>query len=196
MSYAEKINGKWIEKTVREWNNERGSSVAAERAHKHGLHPVTVDTKPDAPGQIVELGPIVDRDGLPYRTWTTRDKTPEEVEQDRLRLYRQVIQAYSEAMRPISADYPPEEREGWAEQVAAAQDVLAGDQNDLIDAIRTPTGETALEMAQNIIAKRQEYLLAYGQVTAARRVLDAQIAAATTAAELAAIDVRGGFGLT
>ena len=103
--------------------------------------------------------------------------------------------AYSEAMRPISAAYPPEEREGWAEQVAAAQEVVTGGQNDLIDALRHPTGETALEMAQRIIAKRAEYLVSYGQVTAARRGVEAQIEAANTLADLEAIDVRAAFGL-
>jgi len=73
--------------------------------------------------------------------------------------------------------------------------VLAGGQNDLIDALRQPTGEAAIDMANNIIAKRAEYLVAYGQATAARRALDAQISAATTLPELEAVNVRAAFGL-
>jgi len=61
--------------------------------------------------------------------------------------------------------------------------------------LRAPTGETALDMANRIIAKRGEYLVAYGMVTAARRGLEAQIEAATTKAELDAINVDAAFGL-
>lgn len=193
--HAENINGEWVEKTPRQFRAEHNASIPDGRLAEHGLHEVTVDPKPDAPGQIVEPGPIVDRDGLPVRTWITRDPTPEEVEEARARLHAAAHSAYSRAMAPISTGYPAEEREGWAEQVAAAQEVLSGGQNDLIDALRAPTGETATEMANTIITKRQQYLVAYGQVTAARRGLAAQIEAATTLADLDAIDVNAAFGL-
>lgn len=124
--------------------------------------------------------------------WTIDRKTVEETRAD---LHRLAKSAYSRAMAPIAAQYPPEEREGWQEQVAAAQEVLAGGQNNLIDALRAPTGETAVEMAQAIITKRQQYLTAYGQVTAARRGLSAQIEAATTLAELDSINIDAVFGL-
>ena len=195
MTYAEKINGEWIEKTPRQFRDERNASIPDARLADEGLHEVTVDPKPDASGQIVELGPIVDRDGLPYRTWTTRDPTPEEVTQKRARLHAAAKAAYSRAMSPISAQYPSEEREGWPEQVAAAQEVLSGGQNDLIDALRAPTNETAQAMAQRIIDKRAAYLVAYGRITAARRALAAQIEAANTLADLDAIDINAAFGL-
>jgi len=141
-----------------------------------------------------------------YAAWTGQNWSainrlpakPTEAEQMEIRkekLTEETKRAYSQATQPIGAQYPPEEREGWPEQVAAAQEVLAGGQNDLIDALRQPTGETAMGMAQAIIAKRQEYLMAYGQVTAARRRLSAQIEAATTLADLDAIDVNAAFGL-
>jgi len=120
---------------------------------------------------------------------------PRNFTEEQARLYSQVKSTYSRVMSPIAKAYPAEEREGWAEQVQAAQEVLAGGQNDLIDALRAPTGETAAEMAQAIIAKRQEYLALYGSVTAARRGLDAQIAAATTLADLDAINVHAAFGI-
>ncbi|MEQ9634267.1 MAG: hypothetical protein RLN94_21330 [Roseovarius sp.] len=120
---------------------------------------------------------------------------PRDFADQQARLYEATKQAYSRAMRPISKQYPAEEREGWGEQVQAAQEVLAGGQNDLIDALRAPTGETANEMANLIITKRQEYLTVYKQVTAVRRSLDAQIEAATTLADLDAIDVNAAFGL-
>jgi hypothetical protein len=167
--------------------------VAALEAH--GWKILRDDPIPETPGKIAERGPVEWRAGVPYWTWVERDPTPEEVAQKREQLQRKARNAYSEAMRPISAAYPPEEREGWAEQVAAAQEVVTGGQNDLIDALRHPTGETALEMAQRIIAKRAEYLVSYGQVTAARRGVEAQIEAANTLADLEAIDVRAAFGL-
>lgn len=117
------------------------------------------------------------------------------IEDVKVILRRQVKATYARAMLPISKEYPAEEREGWAEQIQAAQEVLAGGQNDLIDVLRAPTGETATEMASRIAAKREEYLVAYGQVTAARRGLDAQIEAATTLADLDAIDVNAAFGV-
>lgn len=127
--------------------------------------------------------------------WGPPKTEAEQLAERKLRLHAAAKAAYSRAMRPISTQYPPEEREGWAEQVTAAQEVLSGGQNDLIDALRTPTGETAHEMAQNIIAKRAQYLVAYGQVTSARRGLTAQIEASSTLDELDAIDVNAAFGL-
>lgn len=128
-------------------------------------------------------------------TFTAPPKPPRDIAKVKTDLHTAAKRAYSRAMAPIAAQYPAEEREGWPEQVSAAQEVLAGGQNDLIDALRAPTGETAQEMAQNIIAKRQEYLTAYGQVTSARRAVDAQIEAATTLADLDAIDINAAFGL-
>ena len=126
-------------------------------------------------------------------TFAAPPPSPRDFAEEQASLYEATKQAYSRAMRPISTEYPAEEREGWAEQVAAAQEVLAGGQNDLIDALCAPTGETATEMANIIILKRQQYLAMYGAVTAVRRYLDAQIESATTIAELDAIDVQAAF---
>jgi len=90
MSHAEKISGEWIEKTPLQFRKERNASIPDARLADEGLHEVTIDPKPDAPGQIVEQGPIVDRDGLPVRTWTTRDPTPEEVTQLQERQFRAI----------------------------------------------------------------------------------------------------------
>ena len=193
MTYAIKVDGEWVIKNPRQFRAEMNASIPDAQLENFGLLKVEVDPEPDAPGQIVEHGPIVDRDGKPAKTWTVRDATPEEIETRRQRARDQVRAGYSRAMEPLSQAYPPEEREGWAEQVAAAQEVLAGGQNDLIDALRAPTGETAQEMAQAIVAKRQQYLIIYGQITAVRRALDAQIAAATTLAEIEAVDIGGGY---
>jgi hypothetical protein len=128
--------------------------------------------------------------------WGPAKTEAEQVAERKPQLHDAAKSAYSRAMQPISTQYPAEEREGWAEQVAAAQEVLSGGQNNLIDALRAPTGETAQAMAQTIIDKRAMYLVAYGQITSARRGLSAQIEAATTLAELDAIDVNAAFGLT
>jgi hypothetical protein len=125
-------------------------------------------------------------------TVTISDMSIEDV---RATLNREVNLAYSEAMKPLSKDYPIEEREGWAEQVEAAKEVVAGGQNDLIDVLRGPTGETAVEMAEKILRLRAQYRVMYGVLTATRRALDMQITNATTLTELQAVDVRAGFGL-
>lgn len=104
-----------------------------------------------------------------------------------------VRKRYSQAMLPISSQYSPEEREGWAEQLAEAQKVIDGGQSNLIDALRSATGETATEMAQTILDKRAQYQALYGAATANRRGLDAQITAALTVADLAAIDIEAGW---
>jgi hypothetical protein len=117
------------------------------------------------------------------------------IEDIRATLNLEVNLVYSEAMKPLSKDYPIEEREGWAEQVGAAKEVVAGGQNNLIDVLREPTGETAVEMAEKILRLRAQYRTMYGGLTAARRRLDLQITRATTLDELQAVDVRTGFGL-
>lgn len=193
MTYAEKINGEWITKTPRQFRTERNASIPEARLADEGLHEVTVDPKPDAPGQIVEQGPIVDRKGLPVQTWITRDPTPEEFEQEKSRKLHEVNRAYSEAMKPISDAYPIEEREGWFEQVQAARDVKGGNANPLVDALRKNTGEGAVAISDKIIALRDQYLTVYGQHTGTKRGLIAQVNAATTKAELDAIDVKGAF---
>lgn len=101
--------------------------------------------------------------------------------------------AYIAAMSVISADYPDEEREGWAEQTAAAQEVIAGGQNDLIDALSAPRGIAALDMANIIMAKRAQYQAVYGAMTANLHRLDALISAAVTVEDLAAIDTSAGW---
>ena len=122
--------------------------------------------------------------------------TVEDFSKQQKSMYVEVINLYSKTMKPLSSGYSPEEREGWAEQITAANEVINGSQNDLVDTLRIPTGETALEMAGKILALRNQYLLVYGQVTAARRALDSQISTATTVADLKAIDIKAGFGLT
>lgn len=193
MTHATKENGEWIEKTPSQFRQERNASIPDARLEAEGLFEVETDPRPDAPEKIVEPGPIIEREGRPYQSWTTRDPTPEELERERQRLTRAAHRAYSKTVQQVSQGYPPEEREGWAEQTEAAKEVLAGGRNDLIDALRAPTGETATEMAQNIIDKRSQYLEVYGRVTARRRELDAQISAATTLGELASIDVTAGW---
>jgi hypothetical protein len=141
--------------------------------------------------------PLVQKNGVITEVSADQFPAPVDPTIDELRatLNREVNLAYSEAMEPLSKAYPLEEREGWAEQVEAAQEVVAGGQNDLIDTLRGPTGETAMEMAEKILRLRSQYRVMYGELTAARRGLDLQITSATTLNELQIVDVRAGFGL-
>lgn len=193
MTYATRQNDGWLEKTPRQFREEQNASIPNANLEAEGLFEVTVDPEPTTPGKIIERGPIVERDKRPYQTWTERDPTVDEVEQERKRLHRRKDRAYSDAMRPVSEAYPVEEREGWSEQVRAAQDVKDGKANGLIDKLRGSTGETANDMADRIIALREQYLTVYGTNTAARRGLTAQIDAAPTLADLQSIDIEGAF---
>jgi hypothetical protein len=163
---------------------------------RHGVNPVVALERPD-----VDSGQTAVRREWPELQndqwvlgWTVRDKTAEElateIESLRARMYQQVRDAYSRAMSVISKGYPAEEREGWPEQIEAARDVLNGNENPLIDALRALTGETGPEMANTIIAKRKQYQVLYGGMTAKRRFLYEQIGAAAGLSELEAIDVE------
>jgi len=195
MAYAENIDGVWITKTPRQFRQEQNASIPDANLEAEGLFEVTVDPKPTTAGKIVEQGPIVEREGRPYQTWTERNPTAEETEQARSRKLRQAQEAYSRAMKPISDAYPIEEREGWFEQVQGAQAVKGGNANPLVDALGANTGETSTEIADKIIALRDQYLTTYGNYTSILRGLRGQINAATTLAELDSINIDASFGL-
>jgi hypothetical protein len=164
-----------------------------ELLEEHGVYLVETDDRPeyDRDRESVRLSDPKLIDGVWRRVWTVESVN---IEDRRSKMLQMVRDLYSDAMRPISAAYPPEEREGWPEQIAAAQEVLAGGQNALIDALRAGTGETAEAMAQTIIAKREQFLTLYGQVTNARRVADSAVASATSHDELDQIDLGAIFG--
>lgn len=78
-NHAEKIDGQWVEKTPAQFRKEREASIPDAALEDAGLFEVTDDPRPNAPGQRVTPGPLVDRDGRPYRTWAVRDYTVEEL---------------------------------------------------------------------------------------------------------------------
>lgn len=90
MTYAENISGAWVIKTPRQFRNERNASIPDANLEAEGLFTVADDTRPDAPGHMIQHGPIVDRDGRPVRTWEVRDPTEAEVKALRADLHRQI----------------------------------------------------------------------------------------------------------
>lgn len=160
---------------------------------EYGVHEVAETPEPDAPGQVVEDAGLALIDGVPTLQWAVRDATPEEIEQARASKLRQAQWMLRQTMAPISSIYPQEERDGWGEQVEAAQAVLMGGESALIDALAAARGVTAEIMAQTVIDKRDQYRALYGAVVARLGVLRGQIAAATTLADLEAIDVEAGW---
>lgn len=122
--------------------------------------------------------------------WAARVPTLEDI---RARKKREVNEAYSAAMRPIAEKYPPEEREGWGEQIAAARDVKGGGKPMLIDDLRRNTGESAAQLASEIEAKRAEFLTVYGRHTGTKRGLMKQIQAAVDTEELEAVNIERAF---
>lgn len=198
MKHAILENGTPVEYTGRFHHSADGIQTPLKplsEAEKKALNPPVYEVKRDlsVPAGRALTGTELVHDAQADTVIERATYEQKPLEEYRAELHRSAQVAYSHVMLPIAKAYPAEEREGWAEQVEAAQEVLAGGQNDLIDALRAPTGETAQEMAQRIITKRQEYLALYGAATATRRGLDAQIVAATTHAELDAIDVQGAF---
>jgi hypothetical protein len=205
--YIKLINGKPERYTLRQLREDNKdisfpAKMNDERYAEWGVFPYVETDKPDhdSATQVVENNGYTKAGGTYTDAYSVRDKTAAELaddtDEERTRKGREVTRAYSEAMEPLSKAYPAEEREGWAEQVEAAKEVVAGGQNDLIDTLREPTGETAQEMAEKILLLRGQYRVIYGSITAARRGIDLQIASSTTLAELQAVDVRAGFGLT
>lgn len=196
MEHAVLQGGAPVRYTKRFFEDEDGTQHPLKprtRAGKLKLGVYEIERQNDVPQGHVRTGSeLVLGDGVVIAQVTYEAKS---VTDYRAEVQAKADRTYSRVMSPIAQVYPPEEREGWSEQVAAAQEVLAGGQNDLIDALRSATGETATDMAQRIITKRSEYLTLYGAATAARRGLNAQIAAATTHADLDAIDVIAAFGL-
>ncbi|NIZ12915.1 hypothetical protein [Phaeobacter sp. HF9A] len=72
---------------------------------------------------------------------------------------------------------------------------LAGGSSDLIDALAAARSIPALEMAQRIQSKRDEYRTVYIVTTAHRHQLLQQIETATDLQELQALDLDAGWPL-
>lgn len=166
----------------------------AKNCSNYGL---TVPSVADRP--VITASQRLVRDTLPTEvngewvySWTITQKPFAEAQAD---ARNAVNRAYSKAMQPISSAYPIEEREGWFEQVQAARAVKGGNQNPLVDALRSRTGETADGLSDTIIGLRDQYLAIYGAHTATKRWLIKQINEATTLAELDAIDVNASLGV-
>jgi len=193
VAYAEKIDGTWTITTPRQFSARHNMSVPPPAYEANGLFEVTVDPEPDAPGRIVDPGPIEDRDGRPVQTWLVRDPAPEEVEAERQARLTRAKRLYRDSMSPISAIYPADERDGWQEQLGAAQEVLAGGTSALVDTLAAVKGVTAAEMAQTIIAKRDQYRALYGAATARLSAARNALTEATTLAEIRAVDIETGW---
>lgn len=138
MTYAVKIDGTWIEKTPRQFRADRNASIPDANLKAEGLYEVTVDPKPDVNlGQTIEQGPIVDREELPFRTWTVRDKTPEEIEAE-TQAKRQGMAVPRDdfaAAVMVSGIITPQEAQDWASGNALPEVVKTA----LIAGITDPT---------------------------------------------------------
>lgn len=196
MTKAAKIDGQWIkmgERQFRERHPEK--SIPDHLLEEEGLVPLLSDPKPVEPDLIVEPGQIEDRKGKPYLTWVTRAPKAWEIEEQKARLLSNAQRAYSRAMSQIKQKYPDEVREGWGEQIKAAEAVQAnGGPHPLIENLRARTGETEAEMVAGILVKRDAHLELYGQMTGALRGLEKQIEAAASLSELNEIDIDAAFG--
>lgn len=196
MTQAAFIDGNWIKMTPRQFRDmQPNRSIPDAALEDEGLVPLLSDPKPAELDLIVEPGPIEDRRGKPYLTWVTRAPRAWEIEEQKARLLSIARRAYSRAMSQIKQKYPDEVREGWGEQIKAAEAVQAnGGPHPLIENLRARTGETEAEMVAGILVKRDAHLELYGQMTGALRGLEKQIEAAASLSELNAIDIDAAFG--
>lgn len=200
--------------------SHNGTYPRATAPHKIRLADGTTRTDPTqylvdlTPDELVGAGVLVTSDPPIYdpatqtRTWTgtgtqtdadwlVANKSAEtlaaELSDAKTSAVSQITARYQQAMSGIAAAYPPEEREGWTEQVEGANAVIGGGSSSLIDALRAATGETAGEMAAVILAKREVYRGLYGAATGRKRALLFQAEAAADVAALSLIDISAGW---
>lgn len=199
VGYVALIDGNPVRKSIPERKKELGI-VCRDEPTQDILDALGLDILYEEDQPSDQPGKIIERDKSPVKkgdvwvlSWTVRDASDDEVSEQRKKMNRLVSIKYSEVMKKISSLYPVEEREGWSEQVAAAEVVLAGGTSPLIDALRQWTGETAEDMANKIMAKRDHYMTFYGAATGNRRFLDMQIKSASDKSQLDMIDITSGW---
>lgn len=97
--------------------------------------------------------------------------------------------AYTSATRQLSGGYPAAERESWPVQIAEARIVLNGDAGPTpwIDAAAAERGLARADLAARIDALDVAYRALHGRLSGIRQRLEREIAAATSAGQLAAI---------
>jgi hypothetical protein len=83
MSYAEKVAGVWVEKSLKAFRAERNASIPLAALEAAGLFEIVTDAEPTITDeQVAERGSLADRNGQPVIGWTIRAKTSDELDAD------------------------------------------------------------------------------------------------------------------
>src|SRR5699024_6607455 len=97
----------------------------------------------------------------------------EAIDQAVARKSREIDSDFQAALSPISQQYPPEEREGWREQLTEAAAYRADPEasTPTLDAMLStgPEGETKEALVANIEAKRATFQATYGEALGTKR---------------------------
>ena len=121
----------------------------------------------------------------------------------------QINQAYAQVMAPLAKEYPEEERWSWGKQEQEANNYMAwvalGRKGDapatpvldlLLEGRNADGGEETVEELSARIQNNVQMMIQTQRYTGHRQRLEKQVKAATSAAELKAIDPVAAFGLS
>ncbi len=145
----------------------------------------------DDDGEQVGTAPPVLHMPVEIAGWPAWDTAvPEPLEPLRAAARARVNAAYNQATDALAAGYPYRERESWHVQVSEAQALLAnaGAATPWIDMAAAQRGIDRQDLAQRIHANDQQYRVIHGTLSGTRQALEDQIAAATTAQDIEAIN--------
>lgn len=74
MTYAEKINGHWVEKTPRKFLNEQNAAIPYAQLEAAGLFKITIAPRPvERVHKVITAGSIIEQNGRPVRDWIVED---------------------------------------------------------------------------------------------------------------------------
>ncbi|EHJ49483.1 hypothetical protein DFW101_3485 [Solidesulfovibrio carbinoliphilus subsp. oakridgensis] len=153
--------------------------------------------------RLVEGEPEQREDGAWYQTWTVQDFTPEEVAEALARAKGAKIAearaACDAVLDPLGTEYGAWEKQTWDQQATEAAALMAdptletntsaGDKIPCIRSMAAARGMPVAELAQRILANREAWLQISGAVIGQRQAIYDRVQAATTAEEVATIDV-------
>lgn len=121
----------------------------------------------------------------------------------------QINQAYAQAMAPLAKEYPEEERWSWGKQEQEANNYMAwvalGRKGDapatpvldlLLEGRNADGGEETVEELSGRIQNNVQMMIQTQRYTGHRQRLEKQVKAATSVADLKAIDPLAAFGLS
>lgn len=183
MRRAEKINGEWVEKTPRQFRNERNAWIPDHDLEAYGLFVITDDLMPTGK---VSRGPIADRDGRPFQTWMYE---PQYASASAARAA--MVQWIDRLTAQVMSQYPVAVQTRWHIEEAAARAVKAGTattaQLELVSSEGTVKGRTPEQHADAIVGHADRFHAISAEINKLFLATDAALEAATDPAQYEAI---------